>query len=245
MQPSDPNPFADPSPVNPYSSPQAHGESHGVVAPARLAGGVTAVCVVAIILGGMGVLGSSAGLVSMLAGERMQSMLQGMQGPGIPPEANEVQQRMNESMMALLRRWVPVFLPLYLVNLGVSLLLIVGAIGVLRRTTGGFKLFTWSLWAALAYLVLYTPFNLIYTLENARIAQQFMPEMMRAAGPQGAAPPAGAEQLIQTTMTVAMIFSVARIVIWNLAQGIFYLFSVFYLKRRWGGVPTPALGGTA
>ncbi len=242
MQPSDPNPFVGPprgapehaglSPVNPYVSPHAVGGPPGLQSATRRTGGVTAICVVAIVLGALGFLGSVAGIIGMLVGERIGSMMEGVQAQGLPPEARQVQQQMNQQMMALARRWRPVVAPLTIFHLVVCVLLIAGAIGALRESVTGYKLFIWGLWGSIGYLVLYAPTTLIFTVENSKLVQRFMPELMRAAGPQGGGAPAGFEEMMQTTMTVSMVFGMAWTVIWSLVQGGFYLFSVLYFRKR-------------
>jgi len=62
--------------------------------------------------------------------------------------------------------------------------------------------------------------------------QEFTPELMRATGPQGDAPPAGAEEVMQTTMMVTRFLAFGWILIWSLGQAAFYLFSIFYLRKR-------------
>ncbi|MCL6501873.1 MAG: hypothetical protein K6T86_04255 [Pirellulales bacterium] len=227
-----PNRSAPSAASNPYASPLASGgPSWSASSPPRR-GGVTAVCVLLILLGAMGVLGSLLQVGSMLIAERMQSFAAGVQGPGLSPEAQEIQQRMNERMMDLLRGWRPVFLPLYGVNLVVSGVLVAGAIGVLQRFARGKVLLIVGLWGALGYLLLHTPANLIYAAKSMGIVQEFTPELMRATGPQGDAPPAGAEEVMQTTMMVTRFLAFGWILIWSLGQAAFYLFSIFYLRKR-------------
>ena len=240
MQPTGPTlPFDQPpggagrSQANPYSAPQAHGALNEFT-PQRT-GGLTAICVVAIVLGAFGALGALMGTVGMLLNERFQSMAQGLQGAGLPPEAQQVQQQMNQQMLALTRRWKPILLPLHAANLVLSVLLLVGAIGLLRRSAGGAKVFSRALLGCLLYVLFNAPASAMYSLQTSKIVQQFMPAMMQAASPPQGAPEAATENVVQTTMVVAMAISIGWIVVWHLAQAVFYAISFFSVKKRLAG----------
>lgn len=255
MQPTGPNPFGKPrggapqsaglSPANPYVSPQEYSGPPCVQATMRRTGGVTAICVVAIILGALGFLGSVASMIGMLAGEQIGSIMQGVQAPGMPSQVRQVQQQMNQQMTALTRRWGPVLAPLNIFHLVVCVLLVAGAIGGLREAATGYKLLIWGLWGSLGYLVLNVPTTLMFTIEYWRIVQQFMPELMRAAERQGGGPTAGFEEMMQTTATIGIVLGMAWTVIWSLVQGGFYLFSMLSIKKRMREAEYPGATTTA
>lgn len=209
----------------------------------RRAGGVTAICVAAIILGALGLLSSVAGIAGMLLGERLRTMVEGMQAQSIPPQARNVQQKMNQQMLAMARRWRPVVVPLIIFHLAASVLLIVGAIGTLTQAPTGYQLLIWGLWGSLGYVVLYAPINLILTVENYRIVQQFMPELMQAGRPQAGAPAPPVDEMMQTTMRISVALGIGWTVVWSLVQGGFYTFSALYIKKlvRRSEYPRPVM----
>ena len=118
---------------NPYQSWEFQDETYQTVAtpPAGFRpGGLTTVCIIAIVLGALGLLGGLSGLAMSLVGNQVQQWQAGLGTAGVPAEMAKMQTEMNTSMMAVTDRFRNVSLATAVFRLGVAAALLWGAIQV-------------------------------------------------------------------------------------------------------------------
>ena len=87
---------------NPFSSPL---EVEVVEPPKRSPGGVTAICIIAIVLGGFGLLAALLSGVGLFSGLQAQAAL-GPQPVGVSPEMEQIQERMRTEMAPVMCQYM-------------------------------------------------------------------------------------------------------------------------------------------
>jgi len=191
-------------------------------------GGLTAICVIVLVLAGLGILGGLLGAVGQLASQQMQSAFSGMNQPGMDNDLAEMQMEMNKQMMGVQKKWMPITLSFLAASVLVSVGLLLGAIFSLQAKPVGRTILSWSL--VLAILV--DGGELIPTImaqmETVDVMKASMGKMMQSQG--GNAPPGSAE-MMSGFMSIGAYVGIAFVVIWAVLLIGFYLFSLVYLGK--------------
>jgi hypothetical protein len=180
-------------------------------------GWLTAVCVIAIVLGTLGLLGSLLGAVNMIYGEQVQQWIQKMvtagQQTNAPPGFDDFQNRIQDRIVEIQRRWQTVNLVVMMVNLVLSSCLIFG----------------------LLFQVLKLVPTIGIQLATADIMDDLMSEMtQQATQGQGAMPPAQ-QRTIRTVMSTSARIGVVIGILYALTieavQAVCYTFGIVYLRK--------------
>jgi hypothetical protein len=212
--------FAQPSPFEP--TPDSPEEAPGAGdRPQNL----TFICILAILLGGSGLLTGCFGVMSQAFAARAQQAFSAM-----PPGANnpmaEAQKKMNEKMMAVTERYKWVTLPLIVLKLFVEAALLIGAIMSLGLKPHGR---TWLLAGLIAALVLESiqivPGIMIQS-ETFAVMREMMPLQQ---GPNG--PPPGANEFVKVFFSAIGIGSMIIALGWLAAKFVFYVIGIRYLRK--------------
>jgi hypothetical protein len=203
------NPFAAPNPSE-GKSPQTRGKAPGAL---------TAILVICLIMGIMGLLGSCMGGVAL----GVQNSLQ-LQGANMgDPAQQAIQEKMQEMQS---QQFIPNVIMIGL-NFIVAPLLIIGAIGCLSRKAWGHGLLVKGLLVAVFYVVVKTVLTIVIQVATMGSVGEVMQEAMAQ---QGGAPPQAAEMMggaMKIGMVVAIVFAVG----WALLQLGFYIWSWTYLRK--------------
>lgn len=140
------NPFVD----DPYRSPQAMDQPAIAGSPAAVRpGALTAICVLAIILGSLGLLFACFGVGGLLLQDQLSELgATGRQSPS-DKQLEEIQKTINEVQ----KKYTTVNLAVTVVHFPVAILLIVGGIQALKLRAGGRKMLFAALIGALVFEV--------------------------------------------------------------------------------------------
>ncbi len=154
-----------------------------VTLPGYRPGGLTAVCILAIILGALGFLAGISSLVMSVVGNQAQQWQQQWGMAGSPPAMRDVQAEMNAKTMAIVDRFRLVNIAFALFQLAVTAALVVGGARALKLNEAGRKL----LWAACAVAMVFelgraVP-QVLMQLENMAVMEDYMPRLMEASAP--------------------------------------------------------------
>jgi hypothetical protein len=146
-------------------------------------GGLTAVCIIAIILGVMGVFtAGTSGLVALFGGQ-IQQWQTNMGTAGGPAEMRDLQEEMNAKTSAIMNRFRVVNVTLALFHFLLAGALLYGGVQALKLRERGRKM----LWRACAVAIVFefvraVPHTLMQ-LENMALMEDYFPRLMEASAP--------------------------------------------------------------
>lgn len=204
---------------------------------AKLSGSFQAVCIVAIILGALGLLTGLAGLVNLVGGQQYQEAVAAQTTAFVPASKaqRDAQRAMSAELEEATATWrgvVVAFLPVqFLVASG----LVAGGVGSLRLAPTGRVV----LMAALALGIVLEAGRIVPTLviqwKTAEVTSRMMPEMMRASQPQGQPLPPQAQAQIEATtgamMKAGIVFGFVLGALIALAKAGYYVLGLIHLRR--------------
>lgn len=202
-------------------------------------GWLTAIGVIAIVVGTLGILGAITGALSQLYGAAVQERMQNMmatwqQSNGLPTEALELQQDLQREIVAVQLRWRATMLVVAAVGFLVCLPLIAGGIGTLRLASWGRTLLIWALAATIVYEIAVAVPGLMMQQEIMQSTRKFMAEVMQSTQQQmQTAPPGQAQQinLLSNTITNAsLVIGLVMTGAWLLVKVGLYAAAIWYLR---------------
>jgi hypothetical protein len=229
-----------PSPA-PYQSPPSFGDADvpdSETLPRR-PGGLTAICVIAIILGGLGVITGLMGIGGLLGGQAIQKNL----APSFPQPAGapigethekmmEVQGEMNDKIYAVGRQFILPNAIVLTLHVAVAVFLIVGAVQCLKLKAVGRTILIATFCFAIPFEMARSGFQLYQQMQIMAVMEVYFPRMMEAATPPDApeAPDMGA--MMNVMMSAMKAASYGMIIVFLLVKGIFYAIGAMYMTRR-------------
>lgn len=188
------------------------------------------VCIAAIVLGALGILMGLFGVISAVARPVMQEMMKPPQS-GMPAEQFNVETEMQRETQAITNRWLPLTLPLRIVEMVVSVCLIVGAIRSLRLRPAGRILLVIALWAAVVVELVQLFPTIAIQRETMTVTSKYMSDIMENSAPKGQQMPAGLDNTMKSVTNVVFIVMIAIVALLTLAQVAFYVFGAVYMVR--------------
>ena len=208
---------------NPYSSPPP--DSYSPRSSER-PGWLTAIIVIAIILGVFGLLIGVVGLGSTIFGQQMQAAMAPRPNPGITPEMQKAMDQFQKEIQAITDRYFVPLLLSSLLRVVVASLLVYGGIQALSLKANGRTV----LLAAFATGLVFEVFT--------GVLQSFMNIEMNAAmnayfeGIVGAMPAQGpGSEVMLSIMRMSMVFGYIFQYFTTFAKIAFYVFGLVYLRR--------------
>ncbi len=195
---------------------------------APLPKGLKAICIIAIILGSLGILLSIVSGVGLVLGPAISSAISPQQ-PGLDPGMREAQEKMQQEIQAVAQEYTALSAVTVVMHLLTAILLLAGGIMTLKRNHKGTVILTIGCVLAIVYEVGQGMLNAVIQLQTVPIVKSFAQDAFARAG-QGQAAPEALEvmpQIMVALVFVGLAFSVAVI----LAKCIFYLISIFYLRK--------------
>jgi hypothetical protein len=193
-------------------------------------GGLTALCVLALVAGALGLLSGLSGVLNLLAGEKLQRAILQVQ-PAANPGMQDAQKVMQEELAAVMMRyrtfhWVQAACQLLL-----STMMISGAILALLLKPAGRSLLLTSLIVALLFVPVQSTLGGLMLQKSGPIMEKSMERMAKQAAPPGARQPPGLNEMMGALGRVMVIMQWIMLVGLALVKCIFYLFGVWYLTR--------------
>lgn len=197
-------------------------------------GWLTAFCIIAIVLGSLGVIVGLFGTVSSAFGEGLQRGVNNMQQQ--PPGAQgEAVKEMQEKTIALSRKWKLVTTAMAVLNLIVSGTLLFGGITALQlKPSGRSILFAAFVLCAVYEVVQAVPTYLIQretlTLTEETFDKAFTAERQKQGG-RNAAQAKQVQQTVQATMKAALYAAMCFGFAFVLVEVVLYVAGALYLRR--------------
>lgn len=201
----------------------------GFSKPASTPGGLTAVCVLAAVLGVVGSLTGCSGLFTQVFASQMQQAMANLPGGANSP-AIELQKEMNAKTLAITRRYAWFTIPLLVAKVAVEIVILAGAIMSWGLKPRGRSWLRAGLIAAIVVESLQIVPTLKMQHETFEVMGEFMPKML-AAQPGAQNHPAGMGGVMSTMSTAMGIVSMIIAVGWLAAKLVYYVLSIRYLRK--------------
>lgn len=203
--------------------------------PVKRPGALTAICVIAIVLGAMAILGSLGGLVS-LATQPMIEKMAARQQAGQPAQAVELNQKFQKAVQAVYNRHKGLIVGINAVNLAFGLSLLIGGILAIRLSPKSRAFLAVVFTSAIIFEIVAASILVPTQLEVGKITTEWMPRIMEASIPPGQPQNAQvARQVAQAGAAIAkasVFVGIAVTAGFALAKVIFYCIAVCYLGRE-------------
>ena len=193
--------------------------------PARRPTGLTVICVLAIVLGGLGTLTAVITGVQLAVGKQLQQSFQSMGNPDT--ELQKLQQEMQDEIWAVTKRFIVPNVVLAIAKFGLCAALLYAAIRTLQLRDSGRRLLAWICTLLIAFEITALIVFIVFESQVHPIMTKYMPEMM--AGPNGG--DAQAADFGAIAASGAIIFAIVVQAVWVLAKVIYYGVSLRYLRK--------------
>ena len=212
---------------NPYAAP--HFDQTYQPATGRRPGLLTAICVIAIILGGFGLLSSLGGLVSAIFLPWIQSTFS---TPATGSGPMQVQAEMQGEMNKVTTKFRPVNIALAVLQFPITVGLLVGGFMSLSGKQRGRKLLLGGCLAAIGFIVIQTIFALIMQWQTAEVMTNYMPKLIASQpGGAGGANSQAAQQMVTSMMSAGVYLGIALVIIIAVVKLIYFGLSAAYLNK--------------
>jgi len=228
-----PNPQNGPSPpgASPFGmTPVTPDAARAMPGTRQRPGGLTVICVLAIVLGALGLMTGCFGLLSQAFNQQMQNGLAGLQA-GANKEAAELQQEMNAKVVAASAKFAWLNMLLAVVQLAVAASLLVGGIMSLKLRPLGRKLLLGAFVAAIVFEAARIYPTISVQQAMVPIMAEYMPKMMKAQAPPGGQQPAGMDQAMSSIMSALGIVGMVFFVVTVAVKGVYYAIGIVYLRK--------------
>jgi len=219
------------NPYNPPNEPTTAPSGPPLTGRRKRPGGLVAVCVIAIVLGGLGVFSSLSFLVNLAFGSQMQSAFTPQTMPGQNNQMLEVQQEMNAKVWSITQKWNVVHWILTAALIVNVALLLTGGIMTLRLNPTGRKLLLAVFISAIVVDIARAVPGVLIGAETFQVMEEYMPRMMDASAPPGQQAPPGVGDAMGTAMQIGGIVAMVFAIGWALAKVVVYLIGAMYLTR--------------
>jgi hypothetical protein len=215
---------ADKPSLDPYRSPNLpEGPYAGQMSSAR-PGLLTALCVLAIVLGALGMLNAFIGSVAAAAGPRLQAMVQPRPMPGTPPEMQQVQQDFQDATNAIQAKYkVGIFASL-LFRFAAGLLLLVGGIKAISLRESGRRRLLLAFGVATCFELANAILQSMVNLEMMTAANSVVDGFLQSASGEGIP---GIRTAVKGVLIGSMVFAYLIV----LAKVALYVGGIVYLQR--------------
>ncbi|MBW3595928.1 MAG: hypothetical protein KY475_01485 [Planctomycetes bacterium] len=151
--------------------------------PGYRPGGLTAVCVIAVILGALGLLAAVSGITMALVGNQVQQFQQQFAAAGSPPEMRDLQTEFNNKTIKIANRFRLVNLSLSATHLIVAGCLVWGGVRALQLKDRGRRLLWTACIVAIVFELAQSIPYILMQMENTALMQDYMPRLMEASAP--------------------------------------------------------------
>jgi hypothetical protein len=197
-------------------------------------GGLTAVCVIAIVLGCLGLCSVLLGVFSLAAAPLMKRMVEEQQRTAMNNPAHNANLEMQKKMQAIGDRHWGSSLAFLLANTVLAGSLLAGGIAALMMVPKARTFLLAVFVAAIAFVIVRAVVEAFAQMEMAAAISDSMRNIMATAAPPGPAARQGAAQAAEmaTVFTKVGVFGgIAITVLFALAKVIFYAIGARYLCR--------------
>ena len=216
------------SQFDPYRTP-ALPDSQAFPAPrGRRPGWLTAVCVIAIVIGILGAFNGVFGLIGAVFGQQLQSAVSPAAG-SVPPGMEKIQTEFQDQMNAVQKEFFVALLSSAVLRTIIAVLLLVGGVMGLNLKEQGRQLLVLGFAIALLFEIGNTVLNSLVNMEVMTAFNAYVEALAEELPAGGGGPP---PQMLMGIMKGSIIFGfVVQYLIVLIKMG-FYAFGLIYLSRQ-------------
>jgi len=193
-----------------------------------MTGWLKAICIIAIVLGTLGLLSALMGIVGLAIGSELQGAFGPGAQPGMPQELVDAQTQMQADLQAVQDRFFAANVILTLVQVLVASTLLVGGIQCLRRISPGRRVLVAACFAAMLFEIVRGIVQGFVQMATAPVATRSIERMMESTG--GQTPPEATEFVMMATRVGVVLGAVVFLGLIT-AKLVFYVLSVRYLRK--------------
>jgi len=215
-----------PSPFDAYQPPVVATE----VVPTKSwsSGWLKAICIIAIVLGSLGLLNALASTAGLIFGRQIQNAFSTSFQQDEPEAMRDAEEQMYAELQTIQDRFFAISAILIPVHVIVALALLVGGIQCLRRVPPGRRVLLGGCYAAIPFEITRAVVEALIQFESWAVTSRCMPEMMEAGG--GNAPPQMAE-FVMTFAKAGMVVGLVMGLVWVTLKLVFYIAAVRHLRK--------------
>jgi hypothetical protein len=185
-------------------------------------------CVLCIVLGAMGLINTVMSTAGLVMGEQFQKLMQAQPQPGMSDKMQEAQQKLQNEMYAVQRKyWWPIAAGLAARTV-VALLLLIGGVRAMGLSEGGRVTLLVACGLALPFELGYAILQSLIMLENMTAMNSFGEALASEIPQQGAE---GLETFFQNVFRGTMIAGLVVMYLFALLKAALYIFGLVYLRR--------------
>lgn len=215
------------SPFDAYQPPPISAAPPTASGSAPKAGRIKALCIVVIVLAGLGLASALMGAVGLLVGQQMQGAFTMGNQPGVPKRVQDLQRDMQRGIEAVQNQFLAVNAVLLAAHVIVAAGLLAGGIQSLRRRVPGRKILIAACLSAIAFELIRGTVQAFIQVQLMAVTTHFFQEMMEVSMNQAAE----AAEWVAWGARAAMVVGVLLMVGWILAKVVFYGVAVWYLRK--------------
>ncbi len=215
------------SPFEAYQPPPISAAVPAGSESAPKAGRIKALCIVVIVLAGLGLASALMGAVGLVVGQQMQGAFTMGNQPGVPQRVQDLQRDMQRGVQDVQNRFLAVNAVLLAGHAIVAAGLLAGGIQSLRRKLPGRKILIAACLAAIAFELVRGTVQAFIQVQLMSVTTRFFQEMMEVSMNEAAE----AAEWVAWGARAAMVVGVLMMIGWILAKVVFYAFTVWYLRK--------------
>jgi hypothetical protein len=221
------------SPLNPYAAPVPGYAPHSMEPRAgERPGWYTAYCVIAIVLGGLGLSAGLFGLASLMVNRLLRGgMAVAPAGQGMPEELAGPAAEFQGELHALESHYLYYLLIGQVIAVFVAIGLVVGGVLSLGMKRSGARVLANAFVAASVFDVIRLVFAVFYQMEVAQATRKFMSQLMEEAAKSNGPESPDMAPFMGTVMSVSLGATVCFGVGWVLVKLVLYLSGWVYLNK--------------
>jgi hypothetical protein len=216
------------SDFDPYRSPALPERTFEPMAGPRRPGWLTAICVIAIVIGILGLFNGLFGLAGVLFGQQLQSAITPAAPPGMSQGMQKVQQDFQNEMQAVQGRFFAALLTSALFRIVVAAALLLGGVLCLSLKPQGRQLLTLAFGLAIGFEICHVILQSLINMEMMTALNAFIEGFLQEM-PQGqrGPPQEFVTGLMRTSIVAGFVFQYVI----ALVKLVLYSFGLIYLQR--------------
>ncbi|MDX1944999.1 MAG: hypothetical protein SFU86_06300 [Pirellulaceae bacterium] len=219
---------ADPSALDPYRSPTLPDAPYAATGGSRRPGWLTALCVVCIVLGALGVTSGLFGVAGAALGETLQKAMSPKNPPGATDEMQQLSQQFQDQMNDVQQRFFAGILGAAIARIFVAGFLLFGGLQGLGLKERGRKML---LAACLAAIVFELGHMILQTLVNMEMMNAFNTFLEGLSQSLASSPGRAGVETMLGIMRGAMVFGMVLQYLLVLGKLVVYGWGSLYLRR--------------
>jgi hypothetical protein len=221
-------------PPDPYQSPAYFADQDvpdEVMIPRR-PGGLTAICVIAIILGVLGVITALMGIVGAVAGQAMQKAMAPSMPQNMNEEAQQVQEEMNEAIQEVGQKFMVPNVVSIICSLTLAIGLIVGGSQSLKIKPSGRTILLMVFSIAILFELVRGGFQIYVQMQILAVMDEFWPRIVETSAAQQGQGGPDLETIMSVLWMVTKVSAYVFTILPVLLKAGYYVIGALYLGRE-------------